>query len=154
MNLIRLILLGIVLVLVFAIDVQESFGFPYGYTVSAQGLALAPNAGGQRAWSLRLAENDQVEYSLFVNEYLVTGSVPLTGVSYGWRYSLCGRICPLRMFAQLGAGVSTAGPVVEVIWSVTPLWLLRVDIATHFYFLTDRAILWSYPFWLGVSVPI
>lgn len=123
------------------------------YAISAQQYALAPNAGGQTAWSLRLSKNDDREYSIFVNEYLQTGSFPLMGTTYDFKYALCGRSCFLQSAALIGFGISSAGPLVNLTWSFTPLWIVRIDFSTHIYAIPSRLIVWNYPLWLGITVP-
>ena len=123
------------------------------YSLSLQNQALAPNAGGQTAWALRFASGNSREYSLFANEYLRTGKYPLFGGLYSMRFPILGRAAPIQTFAQVGMGISSAGPVVELLWNLTPFWLLRIDFATHFYFIPQRVIVWNYPFWLGLTVP-
>ena len=121
-------------------------------TISAQGYALAPNAGGQVAYSLRYSPEEKTEYSAFANTSLFVGKVPLSGIIYSKRLTLCER-CLVSSFAQVGAGASLAGPMLEFDWNITPLWLLRIDFATHIYFFRIHGIVWSYPLWLGVSLP-
>jgi len=135
------------------------------YTVTVQGLSLAPNAGGQDAYSLRLATNDW-EAGLFSNQYITAGNYPLTGGTYDWRFPICDDSCWMQFFAQFGGGASNAGPIAEVTWGsiipLLPLWLptsaprfvpaLRVDITTQLIFIRYRIVTWSYPLWAGLSV--
>lgn len=125
-----------------------------GYTLSFQTIAFTSNAGGQPTYSLRLAKEDQEEFTLFSNQYLITGDIPLTGIIYSKRLVWCPRNCPIGSFLQIGGGISSAGGVIEILWSLTPLWIFRIDFASHFYILLDRAVLWSYPLWLGLSIPL
>jgi hypothetical protein len=122
-------------------------------TYSAQFLAYAPNAGGQQAYSLRRAD-DKGEWSVFANTYLMTGAFPLSGMTYNWRFPICNQSCFWQFFVEAGAGVSTAGPMVEVVWGSILLWSLRVDLSTQAFLIPQRVILWSYPFWMGVSLPL
>ncbi|MEZ4742788.1 MAG: hypothetical protein R3B45_10120 [Bdellovibrionota bacterium] len=123
------------------------------YTLSLQQYAFNSNAGGQETWALRMAKNESWEISAFANEYLRTGKYPLVGATYDLRYKICGISCPIRSFAQVGGGFSSAGPMIELLWNITPLWLFRIDFATHIYVVPYRAIAWNYPFWLGLSIP-
>lgn len=136
------------------------------YQVAVQGEALAPNAGGQTAYSLRLATNNW-EAGAFSNQYIIAGDYPLTGATYAWRFPICDDSCFWQFFAQTGAGLSTGGPLAEITWGAVipllPLWLpsaapryvpaIRLDITTQLIFIRWRAITWSYPLWIGVSVP-
>ena len=123
------------------------------YTLSLQYKATTPNAGGQDVYGLRLSFEDDWELGFFSNQLLVTGSLPLSGIVLDKRFVVCSRSCPVRVFFQLGAGISMAGPVVEALWSLTPLWLFRIDFATHFYFSQATPIIWNYPLWIGLSLP-
>ncbi|MFK7826528.1 MAG: hypothetical protein AB8G05_20465 [Oligoflexales bacterium] len=123
------------------------------YTLSLQYRSMTSNAGGQQAYALRLSHNDQGEILLFSNLFLLTGRWPLTGVAYDWRFVICSRDCFVRSFFQMGAGATTAGPLIELLWSITPLWLFRIDVVTHFYFSQLKPIFWNYPLWIGFSVP-
>jgi hypothetical protein len=136
------------------------------YQVAAQGVALAPNAGGQQAYSLKLAHGDW-EAGAFSNQYVTAGSYPLSGGTFDWRFPVCDDQCFWQFFAQAGAGVSTGGPLAEITWGAVipliPLWLptrappylpaLRIDITTQLIFVRWRAVTWSYPLWVGLSVP-
>jgi len=136
------------------------------WTATTQVGALAPNAGGQEAYAVRL-HKDEREYSLFANTYLMAGSYPLTGAIYSWRFPVCDEKCWWQFFVQLGAGGSTAGPLAEVVWGslipIAPLWLprsspkylpaIRLDITTQMIVVPQRIVLWSYPLWLGISLP-
>lgn len=115
-----------------------------------QWLAFAPNAGGQAAYAARIG-NDAYEWSLFSNSYLQTGPLPLSGILLSKRYTLCGQECFWQVYAQIGAGLSTAGPAVEFLWGTIPLWVFRIDFATHMYITQKRAITWSYPLWVGLT---
>lgn len=124
--------------------------------LTLQALALAPNAGGQTVWALRYSSalaSGGTEYTLFGNEYLITGNYPLMGGVYSWRFPIIGRKWPIQSFAQLGLGASSAGPMTELLWSISPFWVIRIDFATHFYARLDRAIVWNYPSWIGLTVP-
>jgi|LauGreDrversion4_2_1035121.scaffolds.fasta_scaffold03271_9 hypothetical protein len=136
------------------------------YTLSAQYESLAPNAGGQIAYGLRLAKSNW-EAGIFSNQYLTAGGVPVTGVVFDRRFPICDESCWWQFFVQIGAGGSNAGPIAEVTWAtimpLLPIWLptsaprfvpaLRLDITSHMIFVRYRGIAWSYPLWLGVSVP-
>lgn len=135
------------------------------YTVSASMNALAANAGGQEAYALRI-HHDDAEYHVFANRSLSVGGKPLVGAGYDLRFNLC-EDCFWRVFIQGGAGLSNAGPYVELDWGmaipIVPLWLpthpprylpqLRIDFATHLIFSQLRPNTWSYPLWLGIAVP-
>lgn len=137
------------------------------YTLSAQGLSLAPNAGGQTAYGLKLATNDW-EAGLFSNQYLTAGGHPLSGGTIDWRLPICDDSCWWQFFVQVGGGACTGGPIAEMTWGMIipplPLWLptswprflpaLRLDITTHIIFLRYRGITWSYPLWAGIAVAI
>lgn len=121
--------------------------------LSAKALAFAPNAGGQAAYAIAAATR-QTEYSLFVNTYLLTGDVPLFGVIYSRRLPLCSGSCWLwPTFLQAGAGLASAGPLLAVDWVMTPLSLLRIDMSTHLMINSKRVVAWSYPLWLGITLP-
>jgi hypothetical protein len=122
-------------------------------TWSVMGMALAPNAGGQAAYSLRRA-TDQNEMGVFANTYLQAGNYPLLGAVYDWRFPLCGQECFWQFFAQAGVGLSTGGPLVELTWGTIPFWILRVDVTTHIIAVPYRAVTWSYPLWVGLSLPL
>ena len=122
-------------------------------TYSLQALAFAPNAGGQQAYALRRA-TDKSEWALFANTYLQTGGGPLLGGGYDLRMPVCDQSCFWQFYAQIGGGLSTVGPYVEVLWGTNLFWIMRLDIATHFYVTASRAIFWSYPLWAGLSLPL
>ena len=135
------------------ISCEKVFAKSRQYAVTAQQYALAPNAGGQQVYSLRLSVDDRIEYSVFSNQYLMTGKYPLSGFIYDWRFPVCEQGCFLQSFAQIGVGLATAGPLVAITWNLTPFWLFRIDFSTHIYASVDRVIVWNYPFWLGLTVP-
>jgi len=128
--------------------------------------ALAPNAGGQDSHSLKLLNGD-IEYSIFVNEYIRAGGYPLSGAVMEWVSPICEKECWGNLFLQYGGGASLGGPVAHLTWSaqfpLLPLWLpvsaprfvpqLRIDFTSQFILLKHRAISWSYPLWLGLSIP-
>jgi len=136
------------------------------YTLTGQTMALAPNAGGQEAYALRLATNDW-EGGVFSNRYLVAGGVPMTGATFDWRFPVCDDSCFWQFFAETGGGFSNAGPLAEITWGTVipllPIWLptaapryvpaLRLDISTQMVFIRYRTVTWSYPLWAGVSIP-
>lgn len=121
-------------------------------TYSLQAVAFTPNAGGQKAYSLRRLRGNQ-EWSLFANTYLMAGGQPLVGVSWDYRFSTCER-CVWQFYTQVGVGLSTGGPLVEVIWGTIFLWTARLDFATQMFATYKRAVVWSYPLWAGVSFSI
>jgi hypothetical protein len=136
-------------------------------SISFQDRALAPNAGGQTAYSLKLAYGS-MEYGAFANEYLRAGDYPLSGITVDYRLALCEKDCWGNFYAQAGVGGSTGGPLASLTWSLqiplVPIWLpmaapkylpqLRVDFTTHFIFVQYRAVTWSYPLWLGITIPL
>jgi len=135
-------------------------------TLTLQAMAFAPNAGGQEAYAVRMHQADR-EYSLFANRYLMAGQYPLVGGVYSVRFPVCDETCWWQFFVQLGAGISSAGPLTEIIWGtmipIAPLWLprpspkylpaIRLDIATQMIIVPQRLVIWSYPLWLGISLP-
>lgn len=159
----RLLLLAITLGtlqsgLAFAVDDR--------YTATTQIGAFAPNAGGQTAYSLRLAQHNW-EAGVFSNQYVIAGDYPLTGGSLDWRFPICDTECFWQFFVQVGGGLTNGGPLAEVTWGMIipalPIWLptsapkyipqLRIDITTQLIFIRYRAVTWSYPLWIGLSVP-
>jgi hypothetical protein len=123
------------------------------YRYSTQSLAFAPNAGGQSAFSLRRS-SESSEWSLFVNQYLISGPLPLIGVSYNSRHPMTRRSWPLQFALLLGGGLASSGPFLEVGWEFLALYALRVDIRTQATFYRTRILTWSYPIWFGVSLPL
>lgn len=135
------------------------------YTLYAASGALAPNAGGQDVYSLRLYHNEG-EFHGFMNRTLTAGGAPLYGAGYDLTFNACEE-CFWRPFVQAGAGICTAGPYLELDWGfaipILPIWLpmsaprfvpqIRVDFATHVIQTTSRAITWSYPLWIGLGIP-
>lgn len=122
-------------------------------TYTGQFLAFAPNAGGQTAYALRRA-TQQREWSLFANTYLTSADVPLSGITYAIRHSLCQQYCVAQAYVQTGIGLSTAGPVAEILWGTTLLWTVRIDFATQIFVAPRRLIFWSYPLWVGLSLSL
>lgn len=136
------------------------------YAVTAQAKALAPNAGGQDAYSLRVGTNNW-EVGAFANKYITAGGVPLIGSTFDWRLPICDDSCFWQFFAQAGGGLSTGGPLAEITWGtmipLAPLWLpvraprflpqFRLDFTSQFIFVRYRAVTWSYPLWAGISFP-
>jgi len=118
---------------------------------TAQFLALAPNAGGQDAFALRMGD-DKREWSLFTNLYLRSYDLPLTGITYDWRFPICSMACWVPTYLQAGGGISQAGPLAQLTWSTTVLRLLRIDYTTQAFYSQSRIVLWSYPLWLGLSI--
>ncbi len=120
---------------------------------SLQFHALAPNAGGQRAYALRRATDDR-EWSVFANEYLRAGDYPLFGGMYSFRYPICGQECLVQVYAQTGIGVTSVGPGAELLWGMNLFWTVRLDVASQFYITKDRVVVWSYPLWIGLSISL
>lgn len=132
--------------------------------VSVHGLALAPNAGGQDAYRLEGYDSPHAWHA-FYNKALIVGDLPLLGVGYNYRMSVCDESCFWRLFVQAGGGIANGGPYGELSWGtiipLLPLWLptsaprfvpsLRLDISSQFYIAKNRIIAWSYPIWAGVS---
>lgn len=135
------------------------------YTLYGLSGALAPNAGGQDTYSLRLYHNEG-EFHAFMNKTLTAGGQPLVGGGYDLTFNACDD-CFWRFFVQTGVGACTAGPYLELDWGlampILPIWLpmspprfvpqIRVDFATHVIQTTGRAITWSYPLWIGLGIP-
>lgn len=136
------------------------------YHLAVLGRSLAPNAGGQEAYSLKLATNDW-ELSTFLNNYLVVGSLPMMGVNYDWRFPICDDRCFWQFYFAAGGGISNAGPIIDLTWSaiipILPMWLptrappyypaLRIDFTTQIILIQWRGVTWSYPLWVGISLP-
>jgi hypothetical protein len=128
------------------------------YTLTAQVASLAPNAGGQEAFSLLLATNEW-EAGAFSNQYITAGNKPLTGGFYAWRYPICDDSCWWQAFVETGGGFSTGGPFAQATWGTiffTPVRYLpavRIDVTTQVIFIRWRGVTWSYPLWTGISVP-
>jgi hypothetical protein len=135
--------------------------------ITTQVVSLAPNAGGQVAYSLRYGKESH-EWGLFSNTFLLAGDLPLTGAFYDWRFALCGMSCFWQFYLQLGAGASTGGPIAQITWAaiipILPIWLpskapkyipaLRLDVTSQMIFVQYRGVTWSYPLWMGITVPI
>lgn len=136
------------------------------YNLTVQGKALAPNAGGQDAYALRLATNNW-EIGGFSNQYITAGGRPLMGGTFDYRFPICDDSCFWQFFAEAGVGASTGGPMADVTWGTNipllPVWLptsspkyvpqLRLDFTTQFIFIRWRAVTWSYPLWAGITIP-
>jgi hypothetical protein len=122
--------------------------------LSFQYHAVTGNAGGQNAYALSLAQHNTREFGIFVNEHLTTGRIPLTGATYSRRYLLTPDYYALTSFVQAGCGISSAGPLFALTWNLTALQVVRLDITTHIYFPQLRPLVWSYPLWLGITVPV
>jgi hypothetical protein len=134
--------------------------------VSVQYGAFAPNAGGQVVYGLRGYRKGR-EIAVFQNQYLTAGDHPLMGALYAYRFPICDDACLVHIHVQAGAGVSTAGPLVEFLWGmeipVLPIaltggtipWIpmLRIDFANHWIVTRNRVITWSYPLWVGATLP-
>lgn len=134
--------------------------------ISVLGPALAANAGGQIAYSARYFVSDY-EASLFSNQNLLTGNIPMTGATLSRRLTFCSSLCFWRFYLQGGVGASTGGAIAQVTWGgmipALPIWLptrhpkyvpaLRIDITTQFIASTGRVVTWNYPFWTGITIP-
>ena len=135
------------------------------YTISAQGLALAPNAGGQDAFRLEGYHKNQAVYG-FNNRALLVSNTTLFGVGYAYRLPICDESCFWQFFVQVGGGLSNAGGFLDVTWGsqipLVPIWLpvasprfipsLRIDISSHFFATRTRVLTWSYPLWVGLAL--
>ena len=152
---------------VFLTFFQSAFAKPAEVdSVSARFFAFAPNAGGQDVYSVSYLRKN-IEYSLFANQSLSAGSYPLTGATVSYRFYALDYSNFWQFYVQGGAGLSTGGPLGEILWGVTipmiPLWLptaspkyvpqIRIDVANQFYVSKTRVITWSVPLWVGFSVP-
>lgn len=120
---------------------------------SLQVKAFAANAGGQDVYALRRTQGVH-EFGFMLNESLLAGGKPLVGAMYDYRFDLCGLLCPVNAYLAFGAGISTAGPFIEVTWGMGLFWLTRLDFSSHIYLSQDRFVVWSYPLWFGISVPL
>ena len=137
------------------------------YAVTAQTLALAPNAGGQQAYALRLGTDHWEARRL--QQPLPLRRQPCRSPArvFDFRFPICDHTCFWQFFVQAGGGLSNAGPLAELTWGtmipLLPVWLpvprfnyvpaLRLDITTHMIAIRQRIVTWSYPLWVGVSVP-
>ena len=145
---------------------QIGYGARKGFhEISVHGLSLAPNAGGQEAYRVEGYEKPNA-WHVFYNRALLVSELPLMGAGYNYRMSACDESCFWRFFAQVGGGLSNAGPYGEISWGtiipLVPLWLpvaapryipaLRLDITSQFYLAKNRIITWSYPIWAGVAL--
>lgn len=142
-------LIGIVLLAI----TQTALGQSDMHTYSFSWQALAANAGGQNAYSLRRG-NDHHEISLYLNEYLLANDQPIFGGIYALRFSLCGQSCFWQVYLHTGGGLSSGGGVIEIGWSTILLWSARIDFTSQFYFTTSRMVTWTYPGWIGLSFPL
>lgn len=115
---------------------------------------LAPNVGGQSAFSL-LTRAPDWELEGFYNSYLSVGGLGLGGVIMSVRERAClTQSCALvETSVSLGGGLATSGPIVQLRWSLVFLSTIRLDVATQAFFSRTRMVLWSYPVWVGVSMP-
>ena len=135
------------------------------HAISLNTLALAPNAGGQKAYRLEWYHNHHA-FSLSENKSLLVGSTSLKGLGYSYRLSVCDADCFWQFFSQVGGGVSNASAYGEISWGMIipmlPFWFptsapryipaFRIDIASQFYPNAHRIITWSYPLWAGITV--
>jgi hypothetical protein len=148
----KILMLGLALIqtpVLIAAGVTQSSGVSY----AIQWQASAPNAGGQQAYGFRRS-TQKSEWGLFINDYILAGGRPLVGGVYDFRYPLCGSGCLLQVYGQAGLGLSSAGVFSEIGWSTTTLWIFRIDVLTHLYFTRSRIINWSYPLWIGFTIPL
>lgn len=120
---------------------------------SLQALAFTANAGGQTAYALRRRANE-FEWSLFANQYLQAGSVPLLGITWDRRFDLASPAWPLKPYLQAGIGACTGGPLLEFMWGFTIGYVVRIDIVTHLIASPMRVVSWNYPLWTGITIPI
>ncbi len=98
--------------------------------------------------------SDKSEFSIFANNHLVANGGPLSGATYSWRFPICDSSCFVPTYFQAGVGLSNAGPMAELAWSATPLWFARIDFTTQIFLGSSRAAIWSYPLWIGLSLPL
>lgn len=161
---------GLPILLVWALAIflaaSKTYAAERTYVLSGQFQSFAPNAGGQQAYGLKLLTGNY-EFGAFQNSYLMVGNKPLLGGNIDFRFPFCSKNCFWEVFAQVGAGASTAGPLLESTWGAVipllPLWLkgpapryipaLRLDLTTQLIFIQWRGITWSYPLWAGLSIP-
>ncbi len=134
------------------------------YTISGQGLALAPNAGGQKAYRIEVHRSGHAVYG-YNNRSLLVENATLFGAGYDYRLPVCDESCFWQFFVQVGGGLTNAGGFAEATWGtmipLLPVWLptraprmipmLRVDITSQFFATRERVITWSYPLWIGLS---
>ncbi len=135
------------------------------HAISVHALALAPNAGGQKAYRLEWYHSHHA-LSVFDNKALLVGGTTLKGLGYSYRLPVCDADCFWQFFSQVGGGLSNAGAYGEISWGMIipllPIWLpttapryipaFRIDVASQFYFGRQRIISWSYPLWAGMTV--
>ncbi len=155
-----------ILLIIFNFWLNQAFAAePNRYTVSFKAISLAPNAGGQEAYSLLLAKG-QWEGQIFRNHYLMAGDAPLMGGTIAARLPMCGQSCWWQFYTSFGVGFATTGPIAEITWSsffpLLPIWLpitpprflpsLRLDLTSQFLFFQKRHITWSYPLWAGLAI--
>lgn len=129
-----------------AICADKTVTYSLGYQ------ALTGNAGGQKAYYLRRT-TEKSEWAVFANTYLQSDDRPLIGALYDLRFPLLNENRFWQFYVQTGIGITTAGPAIELVWGTNAFWIFRVDIATHIYLSHRRPIIWSYPIWLGISLP-
>ncbi len=133
--------------------------------VSMRFKSFTSNAGGQNAYAASYSTQKN-EYTVFLNQNLQTGNVPLTGAVYDWRFLSCKTNCMWNFYGNIGGGISTAGPLAEVLVGVmipvVPVWFsggplkyipyVRLDFGSQFYASRYRVITWSYPLWIGLAL--
>ena len=135
------------------------------HAVSFNAVALAPNAGGQKAYRLEWYHSHHA-FNVSNNQSLMVGASTLKGLGYSYRMPVCAADCFWQFFSQVGGGISNAGVYGEIDWGMIipmlPIWLptsapryipaFRIDIASQMYTGQDRIITWSYPLWAGITV--
>ncbi len=122
-------------------------------SVSTLFFAYAPNAGGQQTIAFK-ATFPNYEATLFQNNALLAGDSPIVGAYVERRFSTCLFGCLFKSHLGLGAGASSGGGFFTITGSFTTAWVARVDISTHLFPSENRIIQWSYPLWLGFSIPL
>lgn len=138
----------LVVLIIFLVPSNRS----YSGDLSLQLGATAPNAGGQSAFAIRKMF-ETVELSVFRSSYLSTSSGSLIGAIGSYRLFHYNPSSYFGAYTQLGGGMTSAGPVTEIVWGMK-LLVMRLDFATHMYWTKSRVITWSYPLWIGFTFPI
>jgi hypothetical protein len=140
---------------------------PERFHLALQSISLAPNAGGQTVYGFKV-NRGHWELSLFSNQSIYAGNSPYSGALVHRRFAICGDTCFWQLFIQLGGGASNGGPVTELTWGsvipLLPIWLplrapsyipaIRLDVTTQIVFIRWRAVTWTYPVWVGLSIPL
>lgn len=123
--------------------------------VSFLNLAFSTNAGGQRAFALIYDRENWSNYQLFVNHDLRVNSFVFSGFSYGRSTAILSELAWLRLFGDVGAGFSTAGPFVRMGLTLPLAGVFRVESSVMVILSNSfRPTIWSYPLWLGFSVQV